>query len=46
MSEKSLKLLEIVVEKHTFVKYLHGALSAIGSSEWRKGQDLPAWQAP
>jgi hypothetical protein len=30
----------------TLVKYLHGALSAIGSSEWRKGHAFPAWQAP
>lgn len=32
--------------RRTFVKYLHGALSASGSSECRKGQALPAWQAP
>lgn len=30
----------------TLVKYLQGALSAIGSVEWRKGHERPAWQAP
>jgi len=30
----------------TFVKYLQGARSVSGSSEWRNGQAFPAWQAP
>jgi hypothetical protein len=31
---------------HTFVKYLQGARSVMGSSEWRNGQAFPAWHAP
>jgi hypothetical protein len=30
----------------TFVKYLQGARSVMGSSECKNGQAFPAWQAP
>jgi hypothetical protein len=30
----------------TFVKYLQGARSVMGSSECRNGQAFPAWHAP
>lgn len=35
-----------VGRRHTLVKYLQGARSVTGSSEWRNGQALPAWHAP